>query len=96
MILLKLVKNFRTSESFLKHFAAILLYVYFIIVCSKAIYERLFNWIVTCVNNAIDVKKKFKQGTIIGVLDIYGFEIFDKNRSEMFDRVSSYIFSWIF
>ncbi len=37
------------------------------------------------VNEAIKVPKDARRGknTVIGVLDIYGFEIFDNNRSEM-------------
>ncbi|NWJ10438.1 MYO1G protein, partial [Crypturellus undulatus] len=56
--------------------------------CAKAIYERLFGWIVGRVNAGIaargyDVRRHGK-GTVIGVLDIYGFEIFDTNSFEQF------------
>lgn len=48
----------------------------------QAIYERLFSWIVGCINEIIALKKDNRSGktTIIGVLDIYGFELFDNNR----------------
>ncbi|PIO37248.1 hypothetical protein AB205_0219100, partial [Aquarana catesbeiana] len=50
---------------------------------AKAIYERLFCWIVNRINDVIDVKKQdaalHGKNTVIGVLDIYGFEIFDNN-----------------
>ena len=49
----------------------------------QAIYERLFSWIVGQINNAIEVKGsalEHGKNTVIGVLDIYGFEIFDDNR----------------
>lgn len=48
----------------------------------QAIYERLFSWIVGCINEIIALKKDSRSGktTIIGVLDIYGFELFDNNR----------------
>ncbi|KAL7673070.1 hypothetical protein ACOME3_007940 [Neoechinorhynchus agilis] len=42
---------------------------------SKSIYERLFNWIVTKVNDKLAASSKRKH--FIGVLDIAGFEIFE-------------------
>ncbi|XP_029428879.1 unconventional myosin-Id isoform X1 [Rhinatrema bivittatum] len=55
---------------------------------AKAIYERLFCWIVTRINNVIEVKNcdvsAHGKNTVIGVLDIYGFEIFDSNSFEQF------------
>ncbi|CAH2302747.1 unconventional myosin-Id [Pelobates cultripes] len=55
---------------------------------SKAIYERLFCWIVTRINDVIDVRQQdaslHGKNTVIGVLDIYGFEIFDNNSFEQF------------
>ncbi|XP_033097296.1 unconventional myosin-Id-like isoform X3 [Anneissia japonica] len=54
---------------------------------AKAIYDRLFSWIVSKVNEAIEVKGsniKYGKSTLIGVLDIYGFEIFDNNSFEQF------------
>ncbi|GAA5911187.1 hypothetical protein JCM6882_006601 [Rhodosporidiobolus microsporus] len=47
---------------------------------AKAIYNNLFEWIVDRVN--ISMKSKSPSATIIGVLDIYGFEIFDTNQFE--------------
>ena len=50
----------------------------------QAIYERLFCWIVSRINDIIEVKRSdatiHGKNTVIGVLDIYGFEIFDNNR----------------
>ncbi|ESO12657.1 hypothetical protein HELRODRAFT_187944 [Helobdella robusta] len=52
---------------------------------AKAIYDRLFTWIVANVNNAIHLKTTgSSKNTIIGVLDIYGFELFDNNSFEQF------------
>nr|AAQ11360.1 myosin 1d [Xenopus laevis] len=55
---------------------------------AKAIYERLFCWIVNRINDVIDVKQQdtslHGKNTVIGVLDIYGFEIFDNNSLEQF------------
>ncbi|KAG5676510.1 hypothetical protein PVAND_006341 [Polypedilum vanderplanki] len=54
---------------------------------AKAIYERLFTWIVERINRAIEVpnKKLAKRfNRVIGVVDIYGFEIFEKNSLEQF------------
>ncbi|KAH9371684.1 hypothetical protein HPB48_018268 [Haemaphysalis longicornis] len=52
-----------------------------------AVYERMFCWIVGRVNEAIEVRTNGTYGrknTVIGVLDIYGFEIFDNNSFEQF------------
>ncbi|KFO80894.1 Unconventional myosin-Id, partial [Cuculus canorus] len=55
---------------------------------AKAIYERLFCWIVSHINDVIEVKNYdttiHGKNTVIGVLDIYGFEIFDNNSFEQF------------
>lgn len=54
---------------------------------AKAIYDRLFSWIVGRINKAIEVPNKNTQkrfNRVIGVLDIYGFEIFDVNSFEQF------------
>ncbi|KPV76242.1 uncharacterized protein RHOBADRAFT_34869 [Rhodotorula graminis WP1] len=47
---------------------------------AKAIYNNLFEWIVDRVN--VSMRAKQQGQTIIGVLDIYGFEIFDTNQFE--------------
>ncbi|KIM32324.1 hypothetical protein M408DRAFT_14711 [Serendipita vermifera MAFF 305830] len=47
---------------------------------SKAIYNNLFEWIVSRVN--ISMKPRSPHTQIIGVLDIYGFEIFQDNSFE--------------
>ncbi|KAI8075059.1 P-loop containing nucleoside triphosphate hydrolase protein [Gongronella butleri] len=47
---------------------------------SKAIYERLFEWIVARVN--VSLQAQSHVSTLVGVLDIYGFEIFDDNSFE--------------
>ena len=52
---------------------------------SQAIYDRLFTWIVSKINSAIEIpENKRARGncTVIGVLDIYGFEIFQLNSFE--------------
>uniref|UniRef100_A0A8D0HCX4 Unconventional myosin-Ia n=1 Tax=Sphenodon punctatus TaxID=8508 RepID=A0A8D0HCX4_SPHPU len=45
---------------------------------AKNIYSRLFNWLVNRINESIKCKK------VMGVLDIYGFEIFQDNSFEQF------------
>ena len=47
-------------------------------------YDRLFSWIVGKINDAIEIPKTDRHGdcTVIGVLDIYGFEIFELNSFE--------------
>jgi myosin-1 len=49
----------------------------------KAIYERLFIWLVNRINDKIKPKSKGKRKAI-GVLDIYGFEVFESNSFEQF------------
>jgi len=54
---------------------------------AKAMYDRLFSWIVGLVNSAIDpatTQAYVPNSTVIGVLDIYGFEIFGTNSFEQF------------
>ncbi|XP_043972564.1 myosin IEb isoform X2 [Gambusia affinis] len=48
---------------------------------SKALYTRLFDYLVDCVNKAM---QKETEELNVGVLDIYGFEIFQKNGFEQF------------
>jgi myosin-1 len=47
---------------------------------SKLLYHRLFDWIVTRVNQAMKPTEAVSKS--IGVLDIYGFEIFQQNSFE--------------
>ena len=49
-------------------------------------YDRLFTWIVSKINDIIELRDIVSHGkcTVIGVLDIYGFEIFDSNSFEQF------------
>ncbi|EDQ88552.1 uncharacterized protein MONBRDRAFT_8881 [Monosiga brevicollis MX1] len=49
---------------------------------AKALYERTFSTIVQAINDAIQVRDTGGRTTVIGVLDIYGFEIFDNNGFE--------------
>ncbi|KAL4002993.1 Myosin head (motor domain) family protein [Acanthocheilonema viteae] len=53
---------------------------------AKAIYERLFTWVIGKVNQAINVERNdyARKNAVIGVLDIYGFEIFTINSFEQF------------
>ncbi len=54
---------------------------------SKAIFSRMFDWLVKRVNETLDVKTKRQY--FIGVLDIAGFEIFDVSS---FLRINNVIF----
>lgn len=53
---------------------------------AKAIYVKLFTWIVEKINSVIQVSQNVESryNRVIGVLDIYGFEIFDNNSFEQF------------
>ena len=53
----------------------------------KALYSRMFDWIVQAVNNAMAQVASHLKTThplYLGVLDIFGFEIFEKNAFEQF------------
>ena len=52
--------------------------VYAVAALAKAIYVRMFNWLVARVNKTLDTKNKKQY--FIGVLDIAGFEIFEVRR----------------
>lgn len=43
---------------------------------AKAVFERLFRWILGRVNKALD-KTKRQGASFLGILDIAGFEIFE-------------------
>jgi myosin heavy chain 6/7 len=47
---------------------------------SKAMYQRMFKWLVTRINKTLDTKSR--RNFFIGVLDIAGFEIFQVNSFE--------------
>lgn len=47
----------------------------------KTLYNRLFTWLITRINDIIKVKR-FSKRKVLGVLDFYGFEVFDKNSFE--------------
>ncbi|XP_033147606.1 myosin-10 isoform X2 [Brassica rapa] len=49
---------------------------------AKIVYSKLFDWLVTTINNSIGQDPSSKY--IIGVLDIYGFESFKTNSFEQF------------
>lgn len=47
-------------------------------------YQRLFEWVVNRINSVMEARgrdpRKDGKDTVIGVLDIYGFEVFPVNR----------------
>ena len=49
---------------------------------AKHMYSKLFNWIVEQINKCLE--SPVKTSSFIGVLDIYGFETFQKNSFEQF------------
>ncbi|XP_027623084.1 unconventional myosin-Ig [Tupaia chinensis] len=56
--------------------------------CAKAVYQRLFEWVVDRINNIMEARgrdpRRDGKDTVIGVLDIYGFEVFPVNSFEQF------------
>ncbi|KAK3736337.1 hypothetical protein QZH41_020810 [Actinostola sp. cb2023] len=51
---------------------------------AKAIYDRMFTWIVRNINGSLEMLKYKGPITLMGLLDIYGFEIFETNSFEQF------------
>ena len=51
---------------------------------AKALYSRLFDFLVESVNQALNIPNSSSRNLSIGILDIYGFEIFDYNGFEQF------------
>ncbi|GLB35836.1 putative TRAFAC class myosin-kinesin ATPase superfamily, myosin family protein [Lyophyllum shimeji] len=47
---------------------------------AKAIYNNLFEWIVSRIN--VSMKPRFASAHVVGILDIFGFEIFEDNSFE--------------
>ncbi|XP_037693188.1 unconventional myosin-Ig isoform X2 [Choloepus didactylus] len=56
--------------------------------CAKAVYQRLFEWVVDRINSIMEARgrdpRRDGKDTVIGVLDIYGFEVFPVNSFEQF------------
>ncbi|KYN41072.1 Myosin-IB [Trachymyrmex septentrionalis] len=51
---------------------------------AKAVYDRLFTWLVTRLNKSLQPQINPRRKMVMGILDIYGFEIFQKNSFEQF------------
>ncbi|XP_032340230.1 unconventional myosin-Ig isoform X2 [Camelus dromedarius] len=53
-----------------------------------AVYQRLFEWVVNRINSVMETRgrdpRRDGKDTVIGVLDIYGFEVFPVNSFEQF------------
>lgn len=50
---------------------------------AKAVYDRMFSWLVQRINSSLTSERKERR-TLLGLLDIYGFEIFERNSFEQF------------
>ncbi|KAG0695254.1 Myosin-IB [Chionoecetes opilio] len=50
---------------------------------AKSVYERVFDWLVERINQTLHNTEAGRK-TLLGILDIYGFEIFDRNGFEQF------------
>lgn len=51
---------------------------------AKAVYDRLFSWLVSRINASLHFENAGRKNNVMGILDIYGFEIFKKNSFEQF------------
>ncbi|KTF72463.1 hypothetical protein cypCar_00034826 [Cyprinus carpio] len=52
---------------------------------AKAIYGRAFTWLVNRINESLE-NKDSERKTVIGLLDIYGFEVFSVNSHKLADK----------
>ena len=48
------------------------------------LYGRVFDWLVGRINNALAPAGAVQKKNFIGILDIYGFEVFERNSFEQF------------
>ena len=46
---------------------------------SKAVYDRLFSWLVRRLNTSLASHDQGNKHSLLGILDIYGFEVFKSN-----------------
>ena len=46
---------------------------------SKAVYDRLFSWLVQRLNTSLASHDRGARHSLLGILDIYGFEVFKSN-----------------
>ena len=51
---------------------------------AKNLYSTLFDWIVNIINSSLTSAPTSSHSSFIGVLDIYGFEVFEVNTFEQF------------
>uniref|UniRef100_A0A673AU74 Myosin Ic, paralog a n=1 Tax=Sphaeramia orbicularis TaxID=375764 RepID=A0A673AU74_9TELE len=51
---------------------------------AKAMYGRTFTWLVEKINQSLALKVNSKGSSVIGLLDIYGFEVLQHNSFEQF------------
>lgn len=54
---------------------------------ARNVYDRMFSWIVLRLNSSINLNSVKKDNEIklgIGLLDIFGFEVFEENSFEQF------------
>ncbi|CAG9863504.1 unnamed protein product [Phyllotreta striolata] len=48
---------------------------------AKAVYDRVFTWLVKKINQSLQPNES-RRNVVMGILDIYGFEIFERNSFE--------------
>jgi myosin heavy subunit len=57
---------------------------------AKAMYARLFDWLVETINKSIHTPTTTSRNSsnhVLGILDIYGFEVFETNAFEQVNEV---------
>ena len=57
---------------------------------AKALYGRAFDWLVRRVNSAVRVEAMERAVNTIGILDIFGFEIFESNSFEQVSELGGH------
>lgn len=54
---------------------------------AKAVYTRLFTWLVARLNQSLSPTENVPKSSVLGILDIYGFEVFQKNRYKIITTI---------
>eukprot|EP00004_Rigifila_ramosa_P007907 TRINITY_DN190_c0_g1_i3.p2 TRINITY_DN190_c0_g1~~TRINITY_DN190_c0_g1_i3.p2 ORF type:complete len:489 (+),score=174.83 TRINITY_DN190_c0_g1_i3:3-1469(+) len=63
---------------------------------SKGIYGRLFDWLVEQINTTMTSSEGDNAVSFIGILDIFGFEIFENNSFERNEKLQQQFIHYIF
>ena len=51
---------------------------------AKSLYESIFNWVIKKCNKELLLVEDYKKFRFVGILDVFGFESFERNSFEQF------------